>query len=313
MSKNSALVIIFFSFVFVYFVSNFSYFKPEVVFVKSADQSEILQELKDRGFIKNKLTYYFLSLQSKINGEIKRGGYLLSKNMTAGAIYAELRNPSYRYVAISEGSRKEEVIEKYGNSLDWSEEEIQKMKTSYPLCTFYGKEGRLYPGEYLVSKEASPQSIYEEMETKFEKTFNNITKQTEELELDHEQIIILASLIQRESGGKSDMRLISGIILNRIRKNMPLQIDATLQYAKGNDELWWPSVNSVDKYLESPFNTYQNKGLPPAPISNPGKAAIEAATNPVETSCLYYLHDKKGNIHCSSTYEGHLNNIERYL
>ncbi|MBU1754819.1 endolytic transglycosylase MltG, partial [Patescibacteria group bacterium] len=76
---------------------------------------------------------------------------------------------------------------------------------------------------------------------------------------------------------------------------------------------WWPIPKSEDKYLDSPFNTYQYKGLPPHPIANPGLASIAAALNPTATSCLYYLHDGKGQIHCSKTYSEHLANIRRYL
>lgn len=314
LTRNSILLIFLFSFIFVYFISNVAVTSsPEIILVKSTESEDILAELSDRGLIQNKMTYYFLLLQSKFNNKIKRGGYVLSKNMTASALYSELKNPSYRYVAIIEGSRKEEVVEKYGRVLDWPEEKVQEYQINYPLCKFYGKEGRLYPGEYLVSADVSLQSIYQEMEENFEKTFQEIVPAEKGSSLDEEKLVIVASLIQRESGGKSDMRLISGIIWNRIFKGMPLQIDATLQYAKGNENLWWPAVNSVDKFLESPFNTYQIEGLPPTPISNPGKAALEAAANPISTDCLFYLHDKRGNIHCSSTYQGHLNNIEWYL
>jgi UPF0755 protein len=93
---------------------------------------------------------------------------------------------------------------------------------------------------------------------------------------------------------------------------MKLQIDATLQYAKGDEEEWWPQVSPEDKKIDSPYNTYLTANLPPTPISNPGKAAIEAAYNPQTTSCLFYLHDRNRIIHCSATYQGQLNNIAKY-
>jgi UPF0755 protein len=109
------------------------------------------------------------------------------------------------------------------------------------------------------------------------------------------------------------MKLISGIIWNRIFKGMKLQMDATLQYAKGNEEEgWWKEVNPEDKKIDSSYNTYLHVGLPPAPIANPGIAAIDAAYNPEKTECLFYLHDKKGKIHCSRTYEEHKKNIAIY-
>jgi UPF0755 protein len=94
---------------------------------------------------------------------------------------------------------------------------------------------------------------------------------------------------------------------------MNLDIDATLQYAKGNAETgWWPQVHPRDKKINSPYNTYTHKGLPPGPISNPGLAAIEAAYNPQKTNCIFYLHDKNRKIHCSETYAEHKNFIDIY-
>ena len=109
------------------------------------------------------------------------------------------------------------------------------------------------------------------------------------------------------------MRDISGIIWNRLFINMPLQLDASLQYAKGTDSKtsWWPQVRPADKYIESDFNTYANKGLPPAPISNPSLDAIIAALNPKKTECMYYFHDQRGGFHCNETYEEHVAALKR--
>lgn len=136
-------------------------------------------------------------------------------------------------------------------------------------------------------------------------------KTPEDLDLDG--AIRLASIIQREAAGPQDMRLISGIIWNRMAKGMSLELDATLQYVKGNEDNWWPIVKSKDKYLDSPYNTYKYKGIPPGAISNPSIDAINAAFNPQKTDCIFYLHDSNRQIHCSKTYEGHLANINSYL
>ena len=93
---------------------------------------------------------------------------------------------------------------------------------------------------------------------------------------------------------------------------MKLQMDATLQYAKGDASDWWPQVNPSDKNIDSPYNTYLHTDLPPTPIASPGLAAIAAAYNPLTTSCLFYIHDKHGVIHCSATYAGQLSNIAKY-
>jgi UPF0755 protein len=145
----------------------------------------------------------------------------------------------------------------------------------------------------------------------------------------------IASIIQREAAGGADMNIISGVIWNRIFKGMSLDMDATLQYAKATEQeksladairgesssstldagsiTWWPKVESKDKYIDSPFNTYKNDGLPPTAISNPSLAAIKAAFNPAKTDCLFYIHDNSRNIHCATTYAVHKQNVQKYL
>jgi UPF0755 protein len=125
----------------------------------------------------------------------------------------------------------------------------------------------------------------------------------------------IASLIGRESGGAGDMKLISGIIWNRLNQGMPLQIDATMQYTHGKrpDGTWWGPVDLKEKQSDSPYNSYVYKGLPPAPICSPTIEVIEAALNPEDTDCLFYLHDRTRQIHCAATYAVHKANIEKYL
>lgn len=97
---------------------------------------------------------------------------------------------------------------------------------------------------------------------------------------------------------------------------MSLDVDATLQYAKGYNRLeksWWTPPTSADKQIKSAFNTYMNPGLPPQPIANPGLDAIKAALRPTESDNIFYLHDPQGNIHYAVTLTEHNRNIERYL
>lgn len=95
---------------------------------------------------------------------------------------------------------------------------------------------------------------------------------------------------------------------------MRLEIDAALQYLHGkNEDRWWGKIDLADKRSDSPYNLYAVKGLPPTPIANPGLAAIDAALNPEETNCVFYLHNPAGQMYCSVTYAEHLLNIEKYL
>lgn len=312
--RNAAFLVFVSVFAGVYLLSNSVRDNTaEIVFVKASDSQTIVRELDERGFFKNRLSYWLVSLLARFDDRVQSGGYVLSRNATALAVYSELKNPTHKYVAIQEGLRKEEIAEVYGRALNWDADTVAEFQKTPDACIYSGREGRFYPGEYLVSKDISIQKIQDEMERNFASAFSSIITTEKEKVLNEDQVLIVASLIQREAAGAHDMRLISGIIWNRIFREMPLQLDATLQYVKGDDGIWWPRVKSEDKYLDSPFNTYKNAGLPPAPIANPGKAALDAAANPLKTDCLFYLHDRNRTIHCSPTYEGHLLNIKNYL
>jgi UPF0755 protein len=220
---------------------------------------------------------------------------------------SDLANPSARYVKVAAGMRREEVADRFAKSLGWSDAERNKLLNTHTLM-MKSSEGYYFPETYVVSINASAQDV----SRKISDTFNEkIAEKVKGKRVSIDTIIKIASIIQREAS-PYDMRVVSGIIWNRIDKGMALEMDATLQYAKGNKEKWWPLVNSQDKYIDSPYNTYKNKGLPPSAISNPGEAAIDAALNPSKTQALFYIHDDYGNIHTAATYEQHKANIAAY-
>ncbi|MFT5179537.1 MAG: UPF0755 protein [Candidatus Paceibacteria bacterium] len=302
------LFVLFFS---VFYTHNES--KPsKVVFIdEELTSQEIVNKLYEEGFIQNKLSYWMLSLNAKFNNTYALGGFELQEGMGALALHARLIDPVYKYVYIEEGLRTEEIAKEVGELLSWDDEKVDRFSKIFPFCSLIGSEGYLHPGKYAIHKDEGVNVIKNEMNAELYSYIEEVSGKDNPSEVN--KIVTIASLIQREAGGKNDMRLISGIIWNRLEQGMPLQLDATLQYVKGDEELWWPRVHPKDKYLESPYNTYQNKGLPPTAIANPGKSAVAAALSPIDTSCLFYLHDARRNIHCSATYDGHKQNIDYYL
>lgn len=235
------------------------------------------------------------------------------KLLTSLSFYQNLANPSVKVVPIQEGLRKEEIAEVVAEKLGWSEEQKNQFINVHLALNSKNLEGRYFPKTYILSKKETPLGVTSTMLREFSKETSQIKKTKTSQVINEDTAIKIASIIQREAAGKNDMRLISGIIWNRLFAGMKLQVDATLQYAKGNeDDGWWRRVIPNDKYIESSYNTYLYEGLPPSAIANPGKAALEAAYNPQDTDCLFYLHDKKRRIHCSKTYEEHKKNISRY-
>lgn len=232
--------------------------------------------------------------------------------LTSLSFYENLANPSIKVVQIKEGLRKEEVAEILTIKFNWNENQKNDFLNAHLAYEVPSFEGKYFPKTYLIHKDSDPVVVSKTMTDEYRKKVSVVKKNKSTKIINEETALIIASLIQREAAGKGDMRLISGIIWNRIFNGMKLQIDATLQYAKGDEELWWPQVESKDKNIDSPFNTYKYT-MPPTPIANPGLSAIEAAYNPQKTSCLFYLHDKYRRIHCSKTYEEHKRNIKKYL
>lgn len=306
---KSFFVVLFSFFIFVA-VSNSN--KNEVVYIPyTGDPDSFVQKLEDEGLLNNAFSKALVRLSLALKQDLEPGEYAFTRGMGAVSTAISLEEPEYKYVSILEGLRKGQIAQILGNKLDWEEEKVKIFGEVQPICPLNGEEGFLASGTYLIHKEEDAKVVEETMQKTFHEVLDEMGLTEKDISIP--QIITIASLIQREAGGKSDMRLISGIIHNRLEIGMPLQIDATLQYIKGDEEEWWPVPKSEDKKIESPFNTYQNVGLPPTPIATPGKEAIRAALNPMKTDCLFYLHDSRKNIHCATTYEQHKRNVKYYL
>lgn len=220
-----------------------------------------------------------------------------------------------KWVVIPEGLRKEEIGEILDKTFNWSSEELNKWDNTYTAMKFDYIEGVYFPDTYLIPVTENGLDISKRMIRHFDEKFAPYLPQFAKQNIVWTTGLRLASIVQREAAGKDDMPLIAGILWNRLLKEMNLEIDATVQYARGKtDKGWWAPIKASDiTDIDSPYNTYKYKGLPPHPISNPGISAIEAVLNPTETDCLYYLHDNNRQIHCAVTYEEHKANIEKYL
>jgi UPF0755 protein len=227
--------------------------------------------------------------------------------------YQNLASSVSRILVIYSGERKEEIVKNFGDILKWSVEERALFADYIASAEPFLEEGAFFPGRYIVPYDATPEIVADllierfttEVLARYDSTVSELVPLNEAL--------IIASLLEREAYDFNDMRYISGIIWNRLFIEMPLQLDATLQYARastGLEKLWWPKVVPNDKYIESPYNTYQNTGLPPAPIANPSLESIIAALNPEITDCMFYFHGPKGQFYCTDTYEAHVSKLK---
>ncbi len=261
-------------------------------------------------------TYFnkYISSNTKEKTKISWINYITSK-LALLDWYQNLASPISRILVIFPGERWEQVAKNFSKILYWSKDEKDTFVALVASSTPELSEGKFYPTNYVVDKDATPEYVANMIINRFETEV--ISKYSDDISklVPIEDTLIIASLLEREANDFTNMRQISGIIWNRIFIDMNLQLDATLQYAKGSkpyEQSWWPKVQPSDKYIDSPYNTYKNNGLPPAPISNPSSEAILAALNPKNTECIFYFHDENGEFHCSPTYKEHVELLKKH-
>lgn len=169
-------------------------------------------------------------------------------------------------------------------------------------------EGFLFPDTYDVTRTTPAKQIVDRMVANFREHFTpELQRRAAALGLTPRQAVTLASIVERESGAKSEGPLIAGVYLNRLRRGMRLQADPTVIYALKRDGKWKGIVHRSDYDYESPYNTYLHEGLPPGPIANPGMDALRAAVNPARTDYLYFVANPTTTGHqFSTTFDQHL-------
>lgn len=273
------------------------------------DLDSIINNLSKEDLIRNRLVFYLLVKQKGIERKIQAGDFRLSQSMTAEEIADELTHGTVDvWVTVPEGLRKEEIAEIMSKAFDISETEFNEL----------ANEGYLFPDTYLVPKDPTAQQIIDIMTANFNNQFDeDIQQKAREKGMTDIELLTFASIIEKEANA-NDKQQIANIMYRRLEEEYPLQVDATVQYALGyqaGEKRWWKKQTTFeDLKFDSPYNTYKYTGLPPAPISNPGRASLEAASNAdSDTPYMFYLHDGSGKTYYARTYEEHQQNIERYL
>jgi UPF0755 protein len=172
------------------------------------------------------------------------------------------------------------------------------------------QEGRLFPDTYLVPSTFTEEELLALLLDNFDKKIAKYEEMVAESPLSLDEVLILASIIEREANTFESMKLVSGVLQNRLQAGMPLQADASIEYVLDKP---LAELTPEDLEIESPYNTYLYKGLPPTAIGNPGLEAIEAVLRPAQTEFFYYITDDNGDFHFAKNYNEHLRNIEKYL
>jgi UPF0755 protein len=288
--------------------------------------SSIVSMLHDKGVIRCSLVDKFVLRRKGISNEFRAGTYHLTTNMTLDAAIKVLTTPPHKAVTvrltIPEGWRLTEIAARVNALFGIPAQQFLTEATSgsYSLPPYLpeGKrtvEGFLFPETYqVVKKTAAADSIIRVLLAQFQKEVQDLPWQNaKRLEVTPYQVVTIASMIEREAKLDKERPLIAAVIYNRLKINMPLAIDATIQYIDPNPS---NGLTESDLAIQSPYNTRLHPGLPPTPIASPRLSSIEAALNPAHVSYLYYVlcpKDGPGKHRFSTSYKDFINNKNECL
>jgi len=282
--------------------------------------AEIADRLAEKGVIDSTLKFRIWARIYGYDDKLRPGSYTFTVGMSDDEVFNKLLTGEKRLVqfTVPEGFGVKDIAERlYNLDLADKEEFLQAAENFTPYDymkkhkdVFFAAEGFLFPDTYTVENDVEIEEILSLMANTFdEKLTASMRAQAAKMDLSIYDLITLASLVEREVRFPEDRAIVAQVLLKRLKLNMPLQTDATLQYLMDTPK---EDVTIEDTQIDSPYNTYQHAGLPPGPIANPGMAAIEAVLHPADTDYLYFVADRSGHNHYAYTYEEHLNLVNKY-
>lgn len=262
---------------------------PSQSFIKVEEGFSVLQigeKLKEDNVIRSRTVFALLARIMGLEKEIKSGEYFFDKPVSVVEIIKRLGAGDFGIrqlkVTIPEGSSLKDIVRIFNDFKNFKEDEF------YLIAKDPSLEGYLFPDTYFVLPNIDALGFVKIMKANFEKKISGLGQEIQDSGYGLNEIITMASLIEKEVFENEDKKIVSGILWKRMKIGMPLQVDAA-------------------------YDTYLYKGLPSAPICNPGLESIEAALRPVESPYLYYLSDKEGITHFAKTFEEHKLNKIKYL
>jgi UPF0755 protein len=277
-----------------------------VVIAPGSTAGEIADELADQGVIDSAFYFNIRSRISGKRGDLKAGRFTLQRDMSyAAALDALTQNPASAptvKVTIPEGRsigetaaivRQSTLSGSYLKAARRNPREVKGFKGYGVPRGTRSLEGFLFPATYELKRKSTARDLTTQQLATFRRTFDQLDrKAAHRKNLSDYDVLIIASMIEREAQAAKDRRLISAVIYNRLKQHIPLGIDATLRYHLNN---WSRPLKQSELTKDSAFNTRTRQGLPPTPIGSPGLASIQAALNPAKVNYLFYVVKPCGN------------------
>ncbi len=299
---------IFFSIKFLLLTPPTNFPVGETVTVTTGSSAKSVAELmKDKGFASSELALYFSILWWHNPSTIKATTYRFDKPLSAKQLANELTRGHFANdlvkLTLIEGERSDQIAKR-------AEAVLINFDTATFMALAKPVEGKLFPDTYLLPASYTAKDLFTLLTKTYQEKITPLKTAITESTLTEEEILILASIVEREANTVESMRLVSGILQTRLKIGMALQVDASLEYVL---EKPLSELSPEDLEQDSPYNTYKNAGLPPTAIGNPGLEAIKAVLDPEISSYLFYITGNDGNFYYAETFDEHRLNIARYL
>lgn len=280
----------------------------ELVAVPSGESlAMISDELERAGVVRDARALRLIIMLTGDQYHVRAGDYLFKEPRDVFSVARALVLGAYglepERFRIPEGATVEEIGDIYGTRLLRFNAESFRTQAA-------DMEGFLFPDTYFFLPNASEATVIAAMRQNFDTHIAPLQPRIASSTLSLKEIVILASILEREAYNTHDRRMIAGVLYNRLEKDMPLQVDATFAYTIGKGTF---QLTRADLKSDSPYNTYVHKGLPPGAIGNPSLDSLEAAINPIDNDYIFFLADHSGVTHFCKTYACQLANKARYF
>lgn len=284
-----------------------------VIIERGSTVSEMIHILVLAGVLKDEQGFKVILKFKGGEHALLAGEYFFDKPMSAMDVYEKFRRGDvyYHRFTVPEGKDIYDISDIAGEAGLIKPEELLSIMKDPSLIRDIDPEadsleGYIFPDTYLVSRIMEPREIVAKMITNFREKLGADLKRTIEAHgLNIRRIVIIASIIEKEASLQEERSIISSVIYNRLKLGMGLQMDPTIIYALKKEGAYDGNLKREHKALDSPYNTYKYRGLPPGPICNPGISSIFAACNPADTKYLYYVSKNDGSHEFSTNVHDH--------
>ena len=292
---------------------------PAIVTVEEGERfADIAEDLRRQGVLRHPLPLVVWARLTRRDRAVHWGEFLITTPLSPLELLARVTGPPdpLHPLTVPEGFTVREIVHLLATSGFGAEESFTCLLDDPAFLAAEdlppeGAEGYLFPDTYAFPLATPPDRILRTMVHHFREVFTPpVVLRAAAVGLTERQAVTLASLVEEETGNADERRLIAAVFLNRLRRGMPLQSDPTVLYGRTDGSR---TLTHADLARATPYNTYVIGGLPPAPIANPGRAALEAAVDPAQVSYLYFVARGDGTHQFSTTLAEHNAAVARYL